>query len=221
MLLSYKNVEIRQNNVPILRDVNFSFDVSDFVFITGKVGSGKSTLLSTIYGELVPTAGNAQVLGYDMLNIKQKQITSLRKQLGIIFQSFELLTDRSVYSNLEFVLKATGWKNKAEINSRIQDVLSKAELLDRADDFPLELSGGEQQRIAIARALLNTPKIIIADEPTGNLDAESTKAIMKLLNEIRVAGTAVIMSTHNLQLIDSVDSAQVYRCADKQLEKIS
>ena len=221
MLLSYNNVEIRQNNMPILKDVCFSFDVSDFIFVIGKVGSGKSTLLNTIYGELVPTSGSAQILGYDMLNIKQKQITSLRKQLGIIFQSFELLTDRSVFGNLEFVLKATGWKNKAEIKERICDVLSRVELLDRADDFPLELSGGEQQRIAIARAMLNKPKIIIADEPTGNLDAESSCEIIKLLDEIRTEGTAVIMSTHNLKLIDSVANAQVYKCIDKHLEKIS
>lgn len=217
MLLKYNNVEIKHDDVVTLSGVDLTIDSSDFVFITGKVGSGKSTLLSTIYGELRPSGGEAVVLDFDMNKIKPKHISSLRKQLGIVFQSFELLTDRNVTRNLEFVLKATGWKNKADIKARIDEVLSKVELLDKADKYPFELSGGEQQRVVIARALLNNPKIIIADEPTGNLDMESSMSIMNLLDEIRREGTAIIMSTHNMQIIDMVADARVYNCADKQL----
>lgn len=217
MLLKYNNVEIKHDDVVTLSGVDLTIGSSDFVFITGKVGSGKSTLLSTIYGELRPSGGEAVVLDFDMNKIKPKHISSLRKQLGIVFQSFELLTDCNVTRNLEFVLKATGWKNKADIKARIDEVLSKVELLDKADKYPFELSGGEQQRVVIARALLNNPKIIIADEPTGNLDMESSMSIMNLLDEIRREGTAIIMSTHNMQIIDMVADARVYNCADKQL----
>lgn len=216
MILNYNNVDIKHGDVTTLSGVNLTINPCDFVFVTGKVGSGKSTLLSTIYGELRPASGEAVVLDFDMLKIKQKQIASLRKQLGIVFQSSELLTDRSVRRNLEFVLKAIGWKNKNEIKARIQDVLSKVELLDKEDSYPFELSGGEQQRIATARALLNNPKLIIADEPTGNLDYESSCCIMTLLNEIRKEGTAIIMSTHNMQLINMIGDARVYNCVDKQ-----
>lgn len=220
MILDFNNVELRQNDQIILTDVNFSVNHGDFIFITGKVGSGKSTLLSAVYGELVPSSGNAEVLGYDMTAVKHKQITELRKRLGIVFQSFELLQDRTVYANLCFVLKSTGWKNRKEIDERIQEVLSKVELLDKADVFPFELSGGEQQRVSIARALLNNPELIIADEPTGNLDVESSSCIMELLKEIVQDNTAVIMSTHNLKLIELVENAKVYNCVDKHLEEV-
>ena len=217
MLLHYNNVEIRHDDALILSNVNLTVNEGDYVFITGKVGSGKSTLLSTIYGELCPTGGEATVLGFDMLKIKPRQLPELRKQLGMVFQDFQLLTERSVQKNMEFVLKATGWKDKDEIQERIKEVLSKVETLDKADKFPYELSGGEQQRVAIARALLNKPKIILADEPTGNLDLESSTSIVRLLDEIRSEGTAVIMSSHNLQLLDQVDNATVFKCCDKQL----
>ena len=217
MLLHYNNVEIRHDDALILSNVNLTVNEGDYVFITGKVGSGKSTLLSTSYGELCPTGGEATVLGFDMLKIKPRQLPELRKQLGMVFQNFQLLTDRSVQKNMEFVLKATGWKDKDEIQERIKEVLSKVETLDKADKFPYELSGGEQQRVAIARALLNKPKIILADEPTGNLDLESSTSIVRLLDEIRSEGTAVIMSSHNLQLLDQVDNATVFKCCDKQL----
>lgn len=218
MILEFNNVELKQNEQTILKEINFVVNEGDFIFITGKVGSGKSTLLSTIYGELPPSIGQLQVLGFDMVNIKQKQITALRKQLGIVFQSFELLPDRTVFGNLAFVLKATGWKNRNDINTRITEVLSKVELLDKAEAFPFELSGGEQQRVAIARALLNKPKLIIADEPTGNLDMESSNSIMELLNGIRQEGTSIIMSTHNLKLIELVPNARIYKCANRHLE---
>lgn len=218
MILEFNNVELKQNEQTILKEINFVVNEGEFIFITGKVGSGKSTLLSTIYGELPPSIGQLQVLGFDMVNIKQKQITALRKQLGIVFQSFELLPDRTVFGNLAFVLKATGWKNRNDINTRITEVLSKVELLDKAEAFPFELSGGEQQRVAIARALLNKPKLIIADEPTGNLDMESSNSIMELLNGIRQEGTSIIMSTHNLKLIELVPNARIYKCANRHLE---
>lgn len=221
MILEFRNVELKQNEQTILTGVDFSVDSGDFVFLTGKVGSGKSTLLSAIYAELTPSSGYADVLGYDMLSIKQKQVTLLRKQLGIVFQSFELLLDRTVYGNLAFVLKATGWKNVKEVNARIQEVLSKVEMLDKTDAYPFELSGGEQQRVAIARALLNNPKLIIADEPTGNLDFDSSNSIMELLKEIRHDGTAIVMSTHNLKLIELVGDAVVFECKDRHIEKIS
>lgn len=219
MLLKYKNVELRHNELIVLDNINLEVESGDFVFITGRVGSGKSTLLSTIYGELVPSKGNAAVLDFDLAKVKAKHISALRKQIGIVFQNFELLTDRTVYKNLEFVLKSTGWKNKKEIDARINMVLSKVDLLDKIENFPFELSGGEQQRVVIARALLNTPKIIIADEPTGNLDQDSCMSIMSLLNEIRSEGTAIIMSTHNMALIDVVDDRRVYVCENKQFSE--
>lgn len=219
MLLKYKNVELRHNDLTILDNINLEIESGDFVFITGRVGSGKSTLLSTIYGELVPSKGDATVLDFDLTKVKAKHISALRKQIGIVFQNFELLTDRTVYKNLEFVLKSTGWKNKKEIDARINTVLSKVDLLDKIENFPFELSGGEQQRVVIARALLNTPKIIIADEPTGNLDQDSCMSIMSLLNEIRSEGTAIIMSTHNMALIDVVDERRVYVCENKQFSE--
>ena len=217
MIIKYNNVEIKHDDAITLKDVNLIVNEADYVFITGKVGSGKSTLMSTIYGELRPTSGEAQVLGCDMVKIKAKQLPALRKQLGMVFQSFHLLTDRTVQKNMEFVLKATGWKKKEDIHTRIQEVLSKVEMIDKLDKFPYELSGGEQQRVAIARALLNKPKLILADEPTGNLDIESSTSIVQLLDEIRQEGTAIIMSTHNLQLLNLVSDAKVYNCSDKLL----
>lgn len=217
MILDYKDVELCHDNIVILSGVNLTAETGDFVFITGKVGTGKSTLLSTIYGELRPTKGQALVLDTDMLVLKNKNLPQLRKQLGVVFQNFELLTDRSVYKNMEFVLRSTGWKNKNDINNRIQEVLDTVGMSDKAEKFPHELSGGEQQRVSIARALLNHPKIIVADEPTGNLDIENSVAIVNLLNSIRSKGTTVVMSTHNLQLIPLVEDARVFTCQDGKL----
>lgn len=217
MILDYKDVELCHDNIVILSGVNLTAEAGDFVFITGKVGTGKSTLLSTIYGELRPTKGQALVLDTDMLVLKNKNLPQLRKQLGVVFQNFELLTDRSVYKNMEFVLRSTGWKNKNDINNRIQEVLDTVGMSDKAEKYPHELSGGEQQRVSIARALLNHPKIIVADEPTGNLDIENSVAIVNLLNSIRSKGTTVVMSTHNLQLIPLVEDARVFTCQDGKL----
>lgn len=212
MLLNYNNVEIKHGDVVILEEVNFQVNEGDYIFVTGKVGSGKSSLLSTIYGEQKPTAGEAVVLNTKMHNIKQKQLPALRRQLGMVFQSFHLLTDRTVGKNMEFVLKATGWKDRKHIQERIAEVLDNVGILDKIDKFPYEMSGGEQQRVAIARALLNKPKIILADEPTGNLDLESSISIVKLLNNIRNEGTAVVMTTHNYQLMSLIDDATIYNC---------
>lgn len=217
MILDYRDVELCHDNIVILSGVNLTAETGDFVFITGKVGTGKSTLLSTIYGELRPTKGQALVLDTDMLVLKNKNLPQLRKQLGVVFQNFELLTDRSVYKNMEFVLRSTGWKNKNDINNRIQEVLNTVGMSDKAEKYPHELSGGEQQRVSIARALLNHPKIIVADEPTGNLDIENSVAIVNLLNSIRSKGTTVVMSTHNLQLIPLVEDARVFTCQDGKL----
>lgn len=221
MILKYTDIKLNHGEQTILSEVNLCVNPSDFVFITGKVGSGKSTLLSTIYGELRPSAGEAMVLDYDLQQFKPKQIPALRKQLGIVFQSFELLNDCDVWHNMEFVLRATGWKSKSEINLRIQQVLAKVNMADKANNYPYQLSGGEQQRVSIARAILNSPKLIIADEPTGNLDNESSESIIKLLDEIREEGTAIIVSTHNLNLISLVKNPKVFNCSEGKLHEIN
>jgi cell division transport system ATP-binding protein len=185
------------------------------------VGSGKSSLLKTIYFEMdIESAENAFVLNHDLRELKQKYIPALRRQMGIIFQDFQLLGDRTVYENLKFVLKATGWKKNDEIDERIHDVLEDVEMTDFIDRYPHELSGGEQQRIAIARAILNRPKLIVADEPTGNLDLETAANIIQLLRQITQTGTAVIMTTHNISLLNEYPGI-VYRCVDGHLEDIT
>lgn len=217
MLIDYKNVSICQENRCVLKDVNFHADEGEFIYIIGKVGSGKSSLLKTMYCELdIEEAEKAEALEHNLLKIKRKHIPLLRKGMGIIFQDFQLLHDRSVYENLRFVLKATGWKDKKEIDERVDNVLSAVGMSGVGDKMPHQLSGGEQQRIAIARALLNRPKLIIADEPTGNLDADTASNIISLLKEISQKGTAVIMSTHNVSLIDKYPGV-VYCCQDETL----
>ena len=223
MLIEYRNVDIYQDEKIILENVNFTADEGEFIYIIGKVGSGKSSLLKTIYCELdidKDDAEKAEVLGQNLLTTKRSKVPALRKQMGIIFQDFQLLHDRSVLKNLRFVLKATGWKKKEEIDQRISDVLRLVGMEDKKDKMPHELSGGEQQRIAIARALLNQPKIIIADEPTGNLDPETANNIVSILKEICQKGTAVVMSTHNVQLLDLFPGT-VYRCKDGHITKLS
>ena len=222
MLLEYKKATICQKDgITVLSDVDFHVDNGEFIYIIGKVGSGKSTLLKTIYNELdIDKAEIAQVLGSDMLTLKRKQVPALRKQMGIIFQDFQLLGDRNVYKNLRFVLKATGWNNGKEIDERIDKVLFDVDLLDKKDKMPHELSGGEQQRIAIARAILNSPKLIVADEPTGNLDPETADGIMQLLRQISQTGTAVIMTTHNMPLLDKYPGI-VYHCHDGHFEEVT
>lgn len=222
MLIDYKKVNIcQQNDKLVLKDVDFHVDEGEFIYIIGRVGSGKSTLLKTLYFELdIEDAEKAVVLNHNILKLKRKYIPALRRQMGIIFQDFQLLSDRTVYHNLRFVLKATGWKNKKEIEQRINEVLSDVDMTDKRDSYPHELSGGEQQRIAIARAILNKPDLIIADEPTGNLDPETAEGIVSLLREIAQTGTAVIMSTHNLPLLSKYPGI-VYRCADQHIEEVT
>ena len=222
MLVDYKKVNINQlDGTPVLHDVDFHVDEGEFIYIIGRVGSGKSSLLKTLYFELdINEAENAIVLNHDLRGLKRKYVPALRRQMGIIFQDFQLLSDRTVHDNLAFVLKATGWKDKSEIEERINDVLEDVELQEFADRFPHELSGGEQQRVAIARSMLNNPKIIIADEPTGNLDSDTAANIIRLLRQITQSGTAVVMTTHNIPLLDDYPGI-VYRCIDHQLEAIT
>ena len=223
MLINYKNVNIYQDEKLILKDVTFTADEGQFIYLIGRVGSGKSSLLKTIYCELdidKSDAEQAEVLGVSLLPIKRSKVPALRKQMGIIFQDFQLLHDRTVLKNLKFVLKATGWKKKSEINERIDEVLTLVGMADKKNKLPHELSGGEQQRIAIARALLNKPKIIIADEPTGNLDPETAAAIVTLLQKICHEGTAVVMSTHNVHLLQQFPGI-VYRCKEGVISNVT
>ena len=222
MLISYKNVNIyQQPDTKILEGVDFQVEEGEFVYIIGRVGSGKSSLLKTLYCDLdVDEAEETNVLGHDLLTIRRKEIPALRKEVGIVFQDFQLLTDRTVYKNLCFVLKATGWKDKQLINERIHEVLSQIGLEDKLDKMPNELSGGEQQRIAIARAILNHPKLIIADEPTGNLDKETADNIMQLLCSIAENGTAVVMTTHNIGLLNKYPG-KAYQCQEGKMGQVT
>ena len=219
-LIRYTDVEIHQQELCVLNDVNLELHKGEFVYLVGKVGSGKTSLLKTFYGELDIASGEAEVLGYDMLHIKRKHIPQLLRKLGIVFQDFQLLTDRTVYDNLEFVLRATGWKSKGEIKDKIEEVLNLVGMSNKGYKLPNELSGGEQQRIVIARAVLNSPEIILADEPTGNLDSETGHAIAELLHGISEAGALVVMTTHNLQLLREFPG-KVYRCADHLMTDVT
>ena len=218
VLIKYKGVRVSQDYDTVLRGVDLELSRGSFVYLIGKVGAGKSSLLKTMYGELDITEGEAEVLGYNMRKLKQKHVPKLRRRLGIVFQDFQLLTDRSVYDNLKFVLRATGWHDKKEIDNRIKAVLNLVGMEDKEGKLPNELSGGEQQRVVIARAVLNSPDIIMADEPTGNLDAETGRAITKLLHDLSDTGSLVIMTTHNLQLLREFPG-KVYRCEDQKLVK--
>ena len=221
MFVEYKNVNIYQDDVCVLSNVDFHVDEGEFIYIIGHVGSGKSSLLKTLYCELdIPEGEEAVVLERNLLRIKLKEVPALRKELGIIFQDFQLLHDRSVYKNLQFVLKSTGWKNKKDINERIDEVLEAVGMADKKLKMPYELSGGEQQRIAIARAILNKPKMIIADEPTGNLDPETADNIVSLLKQVSLTGAAVVMSTHNLPMLDKYPGI-VYQCKDGKLSDVT
>lgn len=221
MLIDYKNVDIYRDTEVVLRHIDFTADEGEFIYIIGKVGTGKSSLLKTFYAELfVDEAEKAEVLGNNLLQIKSKHIPAMRKQMGIIFQDFQLLTDRTVYRNLRFVLRATAWKDEKKIEKRIHEVLEQVGMTEVKEKMPHELSGGEQQRIAIARALLNKPRLIIADEPTANLDAETAEQIVTLLRSISQHGTAIIMSTHNVNLIERFPGI-VYQCCDGTVKEIT
>ena len=223
MLIEYNKVKVYQQDNLILDDVDFHVDEGELVYLIGKVGSGKSSLLKTLYCELdlyKDEAEKAEVLGRNMLTLKRKDIPALRREMGIIFQDFQLLRDRNIYQNLYFVLRATGWKDKKKIKDRIAEVLEAVGMTDKIHSMPHELSGGEQQRISIARALLNKPKIIIADEPTGNLDPETANNIVSLLKDITLNGTSVVMSTHNISMLNRFPGV-VYRCKDGHLADVT
>ena len=215
-IVDYRGVLVARKELVVLKNVTFCLEKGDFVYLIGRVGSGKSSLLKTMYAEVPIVAGEAKVLDCNVDSIKPKQIPMLRRQLGIVFQDFQLLTDRSVYDNLEFVLRATGWKRKDDIDSRIDEVLKQVGMRKKSYKMPHELSGGEQQRIVIARALLNSPSLILADEPTGNLDPETSEQIVALLHDISANGTTVVMATHNTQLIDRFPG-RVMKCESKKL----
>lgn len=215
-IVDYSDVELLRNELVVLKHVNFSLEAGEFVYLIGKVGSGKSTLLKSMYAEIPVQGGSARVLDFDPNAIRRADIPMLRRQIGIVFQDFQLLTDRNVYQNLRFVLDATGWRNADEKEERIDTVLKRVGMANKSYKMPHELSGGEQQRIVIARALLNNPRLILADEPTGNLDPATGDSIVRTLREIAETGTAVVMATHNLQLVEQYP-ARVMQCADKQL----
>ena len=200
-VIQFENACIYQDDHLVLSDVNFTISKGEFVYIIGRVGSGKTSLIKTIHGELPLKEGKATAAGYQLEELRESKIPFLRRKFGIVFQDFQLLTDRSVYDNLHFVLSATGWKDKVGADKRIKEVLEKVDMGSKGYKMPHQLSGGEQQRIVIARALLNEPEIILADEPTGNLDPETSDGIMRLLREISESGRAVLMATHNYSII--------------------
>ena len=219
-IIRYENVSICQQGLEILEGINFELNKGEFVYLIGKVGSGKTSFLKTIYGELDIHSGEAEVMGCNLRTMKQKHIPDLRRRLGIVFQDFQLLTDRTVHANLEFVLRATGWKNKVDIHMRIEEVLEQVGMSGKGYKMPNELSGGEQQRIAIARAILNKPELILADEPTGNLDVETGQRIVELLKEICAQGSAILMITHNLSMLSEYPG-KVYKFENHHIEEVT
>ncbi len=219
ILVLLKNANILQKNKPVLNNVNLEVKRGDFFYLIGPTGSGKSSLLKTLYGELPLNTGKGIVVDFDLRKLKSKHIPYLRRKLGIVFQDFQLLTDRSVADNLKFVLKATGWKDKFKISKRIEKVLTQVNMLEKINNFPHQLSGGEQQRVAIARALLNEPELILADEPTGNLDPETSKDIMNVLMELNKNGQTVLMATHDYALIYQFPST-TYKCEAGKLFEV-
>lgn len=215
-IIEFKKASIFQGDNLILADVNLKVEKGEFIYLIGKVGSGKTSLIKTITAELPLRQGEGAVVGFNLLKIRSSQVPFLRRKIGIVFQDFQLLTDRSVLDNLLFVLNATGWKNKKEMKERIENVLDKVGLKHKEYKMPHQLSGGEQQRVVVARALLNNPEIILADEPTGNLDPETSDEIMKLLFDIASTGRAVIMATHNYSLLKKFPS-KTLKCEKTRL----
>ena len=211
IVINLQNVDVFQQSHLVLSNVNLNITKGEFVFLIGQTGSGKSSLLKIIYGDLPITNGNGKAAGFDLKTLSDKEIPFLRRKLGIVFQDFQLLNDRTIEANLEFVLKATGWTDKNLIDERIKDVLEKVGLRSKLKKMPHEISGGEQQRVVIARALLNHPEIILADEPTGNLDPDTSEEIVALLKQISQTGTAVIMATHNYNIIRAFPS-RIIKC---------
>jgi len=208
-IIELKNADIYQRETLVLKNVNLSINKGEFLYIIGKVGSGKSSLLKTFYNELPLVAGNGTICGYHLEKIRPKEVPFLRRRLGIIFQDFQLLTDRTIYKNFEFVLKATGWNNEKTIKDRIEEVLAIVEMGHSGSRMPHQLSGGEQQRIVIARALLNNPEIILADEPTGNLDPDTSEALLKVFMEINKEGKTIVMATHDYPIIQKFPARKI------------
>lgn len=220
LLIKYVDVDIYQQELLVLKDVQLEIYSGEFIYLLGKVGSGKSTLLKSIYHEIPLLFGYAEALGYDLRALKAKEIPFLRRKIGIVFQDFQLLTDRTVYQNLDFVLRATGWKEQQVIDEQIDTVLTQVGMSSVGNKMPHQLSGGEQQRIVIARALLNSPEMILADEPTGNLDPETGKELIELLYNIRLSGTTVIMATHNMSWMNKFPG-RIFRCEDENLWEVT
>tara|TARA_B100000780_G_scaffold138009_1_gene96562 strand:+ start:1384 stop:2064 length:681 start_codon:yes stop_codon:yes gene_type:complete len=218
IVLLDKATIINEGNV-IFSDINFNLNVGEFVFLIGKTGSGKSSLLKVLYGDLLLTSGTGSIVGYDLTQLKDKQIPLLRRKIGVVFQDFKLLPDRTIYENLAFVLKATGWKEKIKIKERVSEVLSLVNVSANSNKFSFELSGGEQQRVAIARALLNNPELIIADEPTGNLDPETSQEIMLLFRKLHAEGMSVIMATHDYNMIVKFPG-KIFQCENGNINEV-
>ena len=218
-IISFEGATISQDKKVVLRDVSFTLESGAFVYLIGRTGTGKSSLLKTLYGDIKLREGKGKVVDYDLPKLRERHIPDLRRQLGIVFQDFQLLSDRSVERNLDFVLRATGWKSADKRTERILNVLEAVELEDKLKLFPHELSGGEQQRIAIARALLNEPKLILADEPTGNLDPITSEEVMKLLHEINQQGTTILMATHDFGLISKFPK-RTLMCEDQLVVEV-
>ena len=218
-ILSFSKAAIKQGENTVLKDIDLVVHPGDFVFLIGKTGSGKSSLIKTLYGDLNLESGQGQIVGYNLNKLKEKQIPYLRRKLGVVFQDFKLLSDRNIYNNLSFVLKATGWKKKEVIETRIREVLSLVGMEASLTKYPFELSGGEQQRVAIARALLNEPELIIADEPTGNLDPDTSKEIMKLFKKLHKQGMTLLMATHDYNMIVKFPG-RIFRCEERKLFEV-
>ena len=218
-VLQLKNASIYQGKNLVLGDVNFEMHKGDFVYLIGKTGTGKSSFLKTLYGDLELTEGEGHVVGFQLNGLKENDIPFLRRKLGIVFQDFQLLNDRTVNANLEFVLRATGWKDKDEIKAKIEEVLDKVDMRTKGFKYPYELSGGEQQRVAIARALLNDPELILADEPTGNIDPQTSIEVMEVLQDLNKKGNTIFMATHDYALLLKYPS-KTYKCDDNKVYEV-
>lgn len=222
-MVSLKKVTVTNESNVILSDVSFDVRPGEFVFLIGKTGTGKSSLLKVLYGDLSLDSGAGSIVGFDLVKLKEREIPKLRRKLGVVFQDFKLLPDRTIFDNLAFVLKATGWKDKTKIKMRVAEVLEMVNVTSNDQKFPFELSGGEQQRVAIARALLNHPELILADEPTGNLDPETSQEIMQLFRKLHAGGISIIMATHDYNMIVKFpgrilrcDTGSVYEVVQKK-----
>lgn len=218
-MINLQNATIVNEKNTILTDVNFRVDVGEFVFLIGKTGTGKSSLLKLLYGDLPLHSGQGTIVGFDLNKLKDKEIPLLRRKLGVVFQDFKLLPDRTLFDNLSFVLKATGWKGKTKIKERVAEVLELVNVTSSDQKFPFELSGGEQQRVAIARALLNHPELIIADEPTGNLDPETSQEIMHLFSKLHTGGISIVMATHDYNMIVKFPG-KIFQCDQGRLNEV-